>query len=206
MLKIIPTVFSKSLEEFNSRLNHLSFSKYLHVDIMDGKFVKSNSVNISELPLMEKECEAHLMVENPSGFIEPLVKSNFKKIIFHVESKSDIKATLMKIKSLGASAMLAINPKTNVGELVKHKDFCNEFLVMGVEPGAESQEFIESTIDKIKEIKQKIPSAFIQVDGGVNESTIKKLNGLVDAVNLGSYFNNAKEPLDAYIKLLKVLN
>ena len=205
MIKIIPTVFSQNIKDFDKRLFHLSFTKYLHVDIMDGEFVKTKSVSVAQLPIMEKEAEAHLMVQNPAGFVEPLVKLNFKKIILHVESKSDIKVTLLKIKSLGATPMLAINPNTNIDEVLKYKEFCNEFLVMGVHPGKENQDFIPETLQKIKLLKEKLPDAFIQVDGGVNLESAGKLANLVDAINLGSYFNEAKEPLDAYIKLLKVL-
>ena len=166
----------------------------IHVDIMDGKFVKNKSLSVKECLELFKNCDKkldiHLMVKYPIDYLDSLKKLNVKNFTIHVELGHDIKTYINLIHSYGIKAGLAINPKTNVRELYPYLDMIDYIIVMGVEPGAGGQQLIPETVDKVKELKQK-KNAFkykydIALDGGINKNTIVKLRDLDVAIS-GSF-------------------
>lgn len=209
MSQIIPTVFAHSKQEFCTRLKKLAHStKNLQVDLMDGQFVKSKSIHISELPNLKKyknNFEAHLMTLTPQKYIPSLQKKGFKKIIFHYESlpdKESICSTLTLIHDKKMAAWLAINPETPIEATIPFLNKVDGILLMGVHPGKEHQTFIPSVYKKISQLKKLSKKIKIQVDGGVNEQTISKLaRSGVSIFNSGSYTADADDPKKAIQKL-----
>jgi ribulose-phosphate 3-epimerase len=205
MNTIIPTIFSKNKKEFDERYKKLiKITKNIQVDFMDGKFVKAKSVQLKDIPKLPRNYnfEAHLMCKNPESYVEKLKKKGFRKVIFHFNSGDNVK-TIALIKESGMKAFLAVNPEDKV------KDFCyilgllDGVLVMGVHPGEEHQKFIPQTLNKIREIK-KLTDKPIQVDGGVNLETIKKLKKSGATIfNSGSFVSEAENPKKALIELKK---
>ena len=210
MIKLVPTILTGSEEEFFSKLDKLEFCDWIQVDFMDGKFVPSKSVDISKVPSFKsskKKWEAHLMVEDPESYITILKNKGFEKIIFHFESvpKDKIRSLTKKIMFEGLESVLAINPETSIDDIKEFRGLFATILFLGVNPGKEGQEFQEHIIDKIKELKSLDDKILVQVDGGVNKEVAKKLKGLVDIVNSGSYISSSDEPLKRYKELLDVL-
>ncbi len=167
---------------------------YIHVDIMDGKFVKNKTMPFSEMKNIykytSKRLDVHLMVDDPSKYIPLYAELNTEYITFHVEVNQNIEECLKLIHSYSIKAGLAIKPETRVSELVPYLPYIDLVLVMSVEPGKGGQEFIEETTDKIKEVRALLDSynsrAVINVDGGVNDKT-KNLCMGVDIITSGSY-------------------
>lgn len=169
-------------------------TEMIHVDIMDGKFVKNKSLSVKECIELFKDCDKkldiHLMVKYPIDYLESLKKLNVQNFTIHVELGQDIKTYLNLIHSYGIKAGLAINPETDVKELYPYLSMIDYIIVMGVEPGAGGQQLIPETVDKVKELKQK-KKAFkykydIALDGGINKNTIVKLRDLDVAIS-GSF-------------------
>lgn len=207
--KIIPTVFAKSREEFNRRFNKLvGVSKDIQIDFMDGHFVRAKSIEIQEVPNLKKyknAFEAHLMAVHPEEYIHELKRKGFKKVIFHYEAASMKVAELAeKIKKYGMKAFLAVNPHTNINHIMGYVHVVDGIMFMGHNPGVEHMEFEPLVYNNIKELREFSNKIVIQVDGGVNPKTAKKLNELrVDILNVGSFVSDAREPKKAVKELEK---
>lgn len=182
---------------------------YIHVDVMDGKFVKNKTLSFSELKEIHrytnKRLDVHLMVKKPWKYIDDYATLNTEYITFHVETKN-VSKTLDIIDSYGIKKGLSIKPETLLNELDPYLDNIDLVLVMSVNPGKGGQEFIDSTIDRIKELKKKLKEhkshALISVDGGINEEVAKKLKD-VDILASGSYVINSDDYQEAINKLRK---
>lgn len=175
------------------RLNETDVD-YIHVDIMDGKFVPNKTMPFSEMKNIykytDKRLDVHLMVEDPSKYIPLYAELNTEYITFHVELMDKVEENLELIKSYGIKCGLAIKPNTPVKSLVPYLPLLDLVLVMSVEPGKGGQAFISESEDKIKEVRTLLNSyhskAVINVDGGIDEST-KKMCQECDILTSGSY-------------------
>lgn len=201
MREIIPTIFAKNKQQFGERLRKLfPLKTNLHIDFMDGKFVKAKGVKIKDLPNLQKynkKFEAHLMTLNPMQYILPLKKKGFKKIIFHYEAvkdKNKILGLIYYIKNKGMKAIIAINPETIIDKI---KDFLHEIdgvLLMGVHPGREYQKFIAKVYRKIKQLRKIDRNIPIQIDGGINLKTAPRLRKAgANILNSGSFVSEAED-------------
>ena len=167
---------------------------YVHVDVMDGKFVSNKTMPFSEMrhihKYTSKRLEVHLMVKEPSKFIPLYAELNTEYIIFHIETEEDIIKNLEMIKSYSIKTGLAINPETPIKELIPYLPYLDEVLVMSVVPGAGGQSFIMESVERIKELRALIDSykfsIMINVDGGINNKT-KDYCGEADILAAGSY-------------------
>lgn len=172
---------------------------YIHVDIMDGKFVKNKTMPFREMKHIykytDKRLDVHLMVESPEKYIPLYAGLNTEYIVFHVELGEKTEENLELIKKYGIKCGLAINPNTSVKELVPYLPLLDIILVMSVEPGMGGQEFIEDTTEKLKELrvllKEYNSKAVINVDGGINNITKNKCSDS-DILTAGSYIVNSE--------------
>ena len=156
-----------------------SSADYIHVDIMDGKFVENKTwtysevkkiVSYSSLPL-----NVHLMVKDPAKYIEDYALLNTTNLIFHYEAVKDIESMISLVKEYGLKVGIAINPETSEEVLFPYLKDIDVALVMSVVPGKSGQSFIENTLSKIKNLKEEIirqgVKTIISVDGGINDET-----------------------------------
>ena len=187
---------SKNPPEDLKKLNNTDVD-FIHVDIMDGKFVKNKTMPFSEMKniykFTDKRLDVHLMVEKPEKYIPLYAELNTEYITFHVET-DNVESNLDLIKSYGIKPGLSIKPNTEVKELVPYLPLIDLVLVMSVEPGEGGQSFIESTTEKLVELKQLLKEynkdIKINVDGGINDKTKDKCN-LSDIIVSGSYIINS---------------
>ena len=207
MAIIVPAILESSKEAFNQKLNlvtKISGAHKLHVDFGDGSFVETKLLDAGEIESLNPafEWEAHLMARAPKDFLDYQI-CGFKAIIVHYEafgSVEDLKESLDSIKKIGLKTGVAINPDTPVKVL---KDIsADQYLIMGVVPGKQGQKYIESTSDKIKELRMLMPHAIIEVDGGANETNIKAIKEAgADLIIGGSSVVKAENPALAFEKL-----
>lgn len=188
------------LKEYDRLINAIkkvneSSCDFLHVDVMDGKFVDNKKfpleVAYDVKQISTKPLDVHLMVED-HDLIKEYAKLMPEYLTFHVEVIDDFKL-IDYVKKLGIKVGLAINPETDIKYLVPYLDDIDLVLFMSVTPGFGGQEFKEEVVEKIKELKKIAPSdLIISVDGGVNEKTISlcKYAGC-DMVVAGSYVTNS---------------
>ena len=197
---------SKNIPQDLKLLNETD-ADYIHVDIMDGKFVKNKTMPFSEMKYIykytSKRLDVHLMVENPSKYIPLYAELNTEFITFHIEVEEDIVKNLELIKSYSIGCGLAINPDTPVKELIPYLPYLDQIIVMGVIPGEGGQSFIPETEKKLKELRSLLNSypvhILINVDGGVRDTTKEQCMN-ADILTTGSYVlqgNNYQEKISS---------
>lgn len=210
-----PSILSADFKKLGEELETIdkAGAEYVHVDVMDGLFVKSISFGMpvikSARSATDKVFDVHLMIEEPIRYIEDFVKAGADIITVHVEACKDVVATLEKIKKCGVKAAITLNPPTPVSAIEPYLDKVDMVLVMSVNPGFGGQSFIEQTINKVDKLKKLIMESnshtLIEIDGGVNFETGKRLvNAGADALVAGSFVFNSPDP-EANIKGLKEL-
>ena len=165
---------------------------YIHLDIMDGKFV----TNISDLydfikdnEPINKTLDVHLMVYDVNYYIEKYSNLNPKYITIHYEIDSDINEAIELIKSKNCKVGLSIKPNTKVDEIIDYLDKIDLVLVMSVEPGYGGQSYIDIS-DKLKHLR-KLQSNYnfvIEVDGGINDTNISSID--TDIAVVGSFITS----------------
>ena len=197
-MKKVSVSFLSSKNVINDLIDlEASNTDYIHVDVMDGKFVKNKKMPFKILErmsyILKKRLDVHLMVIRPKKLIDKYATLNTEFITIHVEL-DDIDSYINQIKSYGIKCGLAINPDTDVMLLEKYLDEIDMILVMSVVPGAGGQSFIEETTERIRLIKNMIGNRniLINVDGGINANTISKVSQ-ADIVVSGSYVINGDD-------------
>ena len=174
-------------------LNNSKIS-YIHIDVMDNKFVPNYQFPIEEInkliPLSTKKIDIHLMVKDPLTYINKINNSNIEYITIHYEINDNIDNILQAIKNKGYKVGLAIKPKTKIDEVKEYLNKIDMLLIMSVEPGYGGQSFIPNTINKINELKQLNKDLTVEVDGGINDKTIKQIYDISDIAVVGSYIIN----------------
>jgi len=189
-----------------SILNSTDIS-YIHLDVMDGKFVSQKSLEIEEIielsKISQKKLDIHLMVSNPIEYIENIKElKNIEYITIHLEINKDIKEILEKIKSYGYKAGISIKPNTNLNELIPYLEHLDMILLMTVEPGLGGQDFIESSVTRLAKLKEMIKdyNIKIEVDGGINNNTINKVKD-ADIAVIGTHITKSENPISTIKKL-----
>lgn len=192
----------KAIDDINK-----SNADYIHVDVMDKIFVSEETPAYSKIEeaLIDnrKKLDVHLMVENPIEYIKDYMKLNPEYITIHSEIKDDIKSIIKYLKDNNIKVGLALNPDTRVYSILDYINDIDLVLVMSVYPGKGGQKFIFDVTRKINELKalQKKYHYIINVDGGINNETIKDVNS--DMVVSGSYVvmsDNIQERIDSLRK------
>lgn len=180
--------YKKYIESINK-----TEADYIHFDVMDGKFVNNKNLPLKELLELiyfsEKKNDVHLMVKNPSKYIEKLALYDIEYLTIHSEI-DNCDMFIDKIRSFGIKPGIAINPYTDVEKVLPLLSKVNLVLVMGVVPGESGQTFILETEKKIKILKEEIVkrglSVKISVDGGICEEVLDKVRD-ADIVVSASY-------------------
>ena len=214
LIKISPSILAidyNNDEVLDKALADIEKAKanFVHIDVMDGKFVKNKSFDHRLVDKIRDKTnlllDVHLMVENPDEVVDDYIKAGADVITVHFEACKDIEKTLKKISDKNIVAGLAISPKTPV---LKIKDYLDEGLVdivvvMGVKPGACGQTFIPGSAEKVAEIRELNKKVYIEIDGGVtlkNASLLRKMG--VNIIVSGSTIFNSKN-MKKTIKQLK---
>ena len=168
----------------------------VHVDVMDGHFVPNLTIGpVVVEPVSKassKPLDIHLMVENNNFFVDLFAPLKPKYLSFHIESEKHPHRLIQKIRSLGISPAITLNPHTKVEDIEYLLEDLDMVLLMSVNPGFGGQKFIPSVIEKAKKLKEfinkKNPNCLIEVDGGVSDKNIKELKDAgVDVVVAGSF-------------------
>lgn len=180
---------------------------YIHIDVMDGKFVSNKMFMMNDISnfnkMSTKKLDVHLMVSDPNSYIDYLGKLDMVEFItIHYEIDRDISFILNKIKGYGKKCGLAINPETDVDVLSSYAYILDMVLVMSVCPGMGGQKFIDSTYDKIYKIRSRYKDICISVDGGVNDSNYLSIKDSgASMIVVGSYVTGS----DSYNKRIDSL-
>jgi ribulose-phosphate 3-epimerase len=149
----------------------------MHLDVMDGHFVPNFTYGMTIVEAVRRctdlPVDCHLMMDNPERYIEDFRRAGADHMTIHAEAVADPRPVLDKVRSLGASAGLAINPPTPVSAIEASLPHCDLVLVMSVMPGFGGQKFDDEALAKLRTLKaRKDLSPLLEVDGGVSVETI----------------------------------
>jgi len=155
---------------------------YIHLDVMDGIFVENKTYTYEEFynitRLTTKPKDIHLMVSDVKKYIDEFSKMKPEFLTFHYEAVSEVSSVINYIKELGIKVGMSIKPSTDVAEIAKYLPYLDLVLVMSVEPGRGGQAFIEESTKKIEQLynlrEKENYNYVIEVDGGINDTTIRK--------------------------------
>jgi ribulose-phosphate 3-epimerase len=187
-------------DDFDPKLiKSLKGFDFIHVDIMDGKFVKTNNKNLNVLKILKdqhnKPIIAHLMVINPFEYIEEIIDF-VDYFVFHYEAEGDINEINNEVKRKKRKIGIAINPETDLDKIFPFLNVIDLVLIMCVHPGWSGQKFILDMIEKVNSLNAyKIENELnflIDVDGGINPENSKLINS--DILSSASAILNANDP------------
>ncbi|MFX1312496.1 MAG: ribulose-phosphate 3-epimerase [Promethearchaeota archaeon] len=205
MKKISISIHAK--EDFDLKIiKGLKDFDFIHVDVMDGKFVNNKNNNLGVFRALKKHYRipiiAHMMVINIYDYIDKIIE-NVDYFVFHFENDENKIKIIEKIRNKVKKVGIAINPDTKISDIVPYLDKIDIMLVMSVYPGYSGQVFIPETIEKINQLVKykEIYDFEIDVDGGINVENAKLLKN-VDILSSASTILNAKNP-NQIIQLLK---
>jgi ribulose-phosphate 3-epimerase len=189
---------------------------WVHVDVMDGHFVP----NITFGPLIVQACrsvtalplDVHLMIENPDNYVEEFATAGASSISVHIETCVHLNRTVQAIRKAGCRAGVVLNPTTPLDSLQWILEYADYVLILSVNPGFGGQSFIPNSLDRIRKLKQLIEkralSVLIEVDGGVNENTIRSISEAgADIFVAGSAIfgsNDYRKTVEKFRKLIEV--
>lgn len=202
---ISPSLLSADFGHLQRDIEMLNKSEcdWFHLDVMDGVFVPNISFGFPVMEAMarhaEKPLDVHLMIVQPEKFI-PQVKALGAKVMnVHYEACIHLHRVVQQIKSEGMMAGVTLNPHTPVSVLEEIAPDLDLVMLMSVNPGFGGQKFIENAIDKTRRLRELLDrrqsAAFIEVDGGVNRETGRRLaEAGADVLVAGSAIFNAPDP------------
>ena len=213
-----PSILSADFKKLGEELETIdkAGAEYVHVDVMDGLFVKSISFGMPVIKSVrsatDKVFDVHLMIEEPIRYIEDFVKAGADIITVHVEACQDVAATLKKIKEYNVKPAITLNPETPVKAIEPYLSMVDMVLVMSVHPGFGGQKFIPESIQKVKEVKRLLidkglDNVDIEIDGGINaENLASVLEAGVNVVVAGSavFKNDASENVKKFKEIMSL--
>lgn len=197
---------SKDIPRFLTKLNDTDIN-YIHVDVMDGVYVKNKTMPFREMrhisDYTSKRLDVHLMVKNPLKYISDYASLNTEYITIHKDIEDDLLTCLKEIKSYYIKTGIALKAEDEIKDIIPYLSYIDLILIMSVTPGAGGQGFQENSILKMKEVQvlkmeySKDFSFIVSVDGGINADTITKVNSYVDMVVSGSYLSSSTDLQEA---------
>lgn len=178
-IQLAPSILSADFLRLESEIESVrSIADWLHIDVMDGHYVPNITFGpdvVKKLKSVGIPLDVHLMISEPSRWVERFISSGAGILTIHVEADLHIHRTLSLIKDLGARAGVSLNPSTPVSFIENIIDITDLVLVMSVNPGFGGQKFIPRCLDKIAAIREmaekRNPNLVIEVDGGIDPST-----------------------------------
>ncbi|MDA3930146.1 MAG: ribulose-phosphate 3-epimerase [Prolixibacteraceae bacterium] len=212
---IAPSILAANFLELGKEIEMINQSnaEWIHYDVMDGVFVPNISFGLPVLEqintIAKKPLDVHLMITDPTPYIIPFKEAGASIITVHYETCVHLNRTINLIKEQGIMASVCLNPHTPVDLLDEILPELDMVLLMSVNPGYGGQTFIESTYKKVKKLRRMIDSrglkTLIEVDGGVNHNTGKKLfEAGVNVLVSGSYLFKSSDPKQTISDLLSV--
>lgn len=185
MLYLAPSILSADFANLGNDIKTIdnAGADYVHIDVMDGKFVPSISFGMPVMKAIrkytDKVFDVHLMIEEPGRYINEFKEAGADIITVHAEACCHLNRTLQAIKNAGCKTGVALNPATPLSVLDYVLEYTDMVLIMSVNPGFGGQSYIPNSTEKIAQIRDIIDKrgldTDIEVDGGINQSNVTEV-------------------------------
>jgi ribulose-phosphate 3-epimerase len=200
--RVVPAILTEDPEALETMLRQAeTFTDYVQIDIMDGKFVPSRSItwkHLAGLPI-KLNWEAHLMVVHPEDQLENFRQAGAQKVVFHYEATPSPRECISLAKSLGLKVGMAVNPETALSAILPLADEVDSILFLAVNPGFYGSPFIPEVLDKLVEFRSAQPAMEIGIDGGIKGSNIVQVAKTgVDVIYVGSAIFGQPKPDESF--------
>jgi ribulose-phosphate 3-epimerase len=212
MIEIAPSILSADFSCLGDQIKVVegAGASLLHVDVMDGRFVPNITIGLPVVKALSRATQlpidAHLMIVEPGRYAEQFVKAGAKMVSIHLEADPHAHRTLTAIRGAGALAGIAINPATPLSALDEVVRFADYVLLMSVNPGFGGQEFIPTSLDKVRRLRKMLDerglNTRIEIDGGIDHDNVAEVAGAgADIIVSGSAIFGAPDPAVALREL-----
>jgi ribulose-phosphate 3-epimerase len=185
-LRIAPSILSADFGRLAEEVRAIEAAgaDYVHVDVMDGRFVPNLTIGPVVVEAVRKATQlpldVHLMIVEPEKYIDAFARAGASIITVHQETCPHLHRALQQIKAAGAKPSVVLNPSTPLSAIEEVLGEVDQVLLMSVNPGFGGQDFIEATVDKVRRLKamldgRGLSKVEIEVDGGINPDTAKRV-------------------------------
>jgi ribulose-phosphate 3-epimerase len=213
-MKVIPVLNCPDIEGIKQKIEiaktFLSEGDFLHLDVTDGSFATHKTwADPLEWTKIHSpfRLEVHLMVDHPEEQVDNWLAAGAQRIIVHIESLTpqsmhDIISTADRYR---AEVMLSSKPESIAEDMIPYLKHFHSFQVLAVQPGPAGQEFLSFITEKVQFLREELPDATIEVDGGMNPTTARQVKDVgADTIVSSTYIFGAEDPKKAYEELVAI--
>lgn len=213
-MKVIPVINCPDLECVRKKIElaktFLHEGDMLHIDVTDGSFATHKTwADPLAWPTLKSPfgLEVHLMVDHPEEFADDWLTAGAQRLIVHVESLNgqSMHEIISAAEHHHAEVMLSSKPESTNDDVAPYLKHFHLFQVLAVQPGPAGQEFLPFVCDKVRFLREEHPDAIIEVDGGMNPETARRVKEIgADTIVSSNYIFNAADPKKAYEELCAI--
>ena len=215
-VEIEPSLYAADFANLGEQIQHLlnAGARVFHFDVGDGHFVEPVTIGPVVLksiaPMIHDRggvLDVHLMVDNPERHFPQVAQAGGDSVTFHVEASLDPRATIAFAREHELEVGVAFKPETSVAAAAAAADGADLALCMSIEPGYSGQEFMPEALDRVRELRDRLPEdVFVQVDGGVGVDNVVSVHEAgAELLVAGSAIFGREDLPRAYRRLLQLL-